>query len=140
MSFIHVVGYVATDPELKVSQAGNPYMRFDLVERLGNGRIQSYQIWAYGWEAQRLSRWGLRQGAVLDVNGPLAVEEYTAEDGFTPKVRLKIIYRDGSRYPVSKPTSPKKKNPTTPAATPPSDRELPAGRDRIDGDREPLPD
>lgn len=140
MSFIHVVGYVATDLELKVSQAGNPYVRFDLVERLGNGRTQSYQVWAYGWEAQRLSKWKLKPGAVLDVNGPLFVEEYTAEDGFTPRLRLKVIYRDGFRNPVPKSNPSKKKNPTTPAAAPTLEREPPNGEERIDGEREPLPD
>ena len=140
MSFIHIVGQIASDLELKISQKGTPYVRFNLTEHLGNGRKQIYQVWAYDWEAERLSKWNLKPGAVMDVNGPLFVEEYTAEDGFTPRIRLKVIYRDGFRCPTKKTASTKNKNPTIPAddATPVC--KPPAGGEQIDGERQPLPE
>ena len=54
MSFIHVVGCVTTELELKVSLKGTPYVRFSLEERTGNAPAQLFQVWAYGWEAEHL--------------------------------------------------------------------------------------
>lgn len=140
MSFIHVVGRVTTELEMKVSHKGNRYVRFSLEEPAGNRPVQRFQVWAYGWEAECLTRWNLKPGSVLEVNGPLFVEEFTAADGYTPGVRLKIVYRDGRpiHWQTSKPGT--QKTPTTPAAAPASTPLLPPEEKRIDGDREPLPE
>lgn len=140
MSFIHVVGCVTTELEMKVSQKGNPYVRFSLEEHVGNLPVQTYQVWAYGWEAERLSRWKLKPGSVLEVNGSLFVEEFTAKDGYTPGVRLKIVYRDGGLVHWRKAKPGTQKNPTDQAGKPAPERILPSGEMRIDGEREPLPE
>ena len=137
MSFIHVVGHITTQLEQKVSQKGNPYVRFSLEERITAMPAQHYQVWAYGWEAERLLKWKLRPGSILEVNGPLYVEEFTEKDGYTPGIRLKIIYRDRGPVHWHRPDS--KKTPTTPPVSPNCER-IPLLREQIDGDREPLPE
>ncbi|MGN8969512.1 hypothetical protein [Intestinimonas sp. HCP28S3_D6] len=139
MSFIHVVGRVAAELELKVSHKGTLYVRFALEEQLGNGRIQSYQVWAYGWDAEHLAKWKVGAGTMLEVNGTLLAEEYTAKDGYTPRVRLKVIYKDGGPLSWANPGTAMRKTPTTPAADPNIGAPLP-GEPPIDGEREPLPD
>lgn len=140
MSFIHVVGYVTTELDLKVSHRGTTYVRLALEERLNNGRIQSYQVWAYGWDAEHLVKWGVGAGSILEVNGQLFVEEYTAKDGHTPGIRLKIIYKDGGPVRCANQKPAVKDNPTEPADAAASDGGPRYDRDRLDGEREPLPD
>ena len=140
MSYIHLVGRVTTELELKVSHRGTTYVRFALEERLGNGRVQSYQVWAYGWDAEHLAKWKVGAGTMLEVNGPLIAEDYTARDGYTPRVRLKVIYKDGGPISWADPGTVTRKTPTTPAADPDADSAAPSGEAPIDGEREPLPD
>ena len=140
MSFIHVVGRVTTELELKVSLKGTPYVRFSLEERTVNAPAQLFQVWAYGWEAEHLVKRDLRPGCILEVNGPLLVEEYTAKDGYTPGIRLKIIYRDGRLILRQKPNSNSQRTSTTHAVSPASESTLPPEGMRIDGEREPLPE
>lgn len=140
MSFIHVVGRVTTELELKVSQKGNPYVRFSLVEHTGNQPAQIFQIWAYGWEAEHLVKWNLVPGSILEVNGPLFVEQYMEKDGYTPGIRLKVVYRDGGLIHRKKQNSNSKKTPTTHAAPAAPDPVLPREGMRLDGEREPLPE
>ena len=140
MSFIHVVGCVAAELELKVSHRGTTYVRFPLEERLGNGRLQSYQVWAYGWDAEHLAKWKVGAGTVLEVNGTLLAEEYTAKDGYTPRVRLKVIYKDGGPLTQSDTKTITRNTPTIHAEAPDADGGPPEGEAPIDGEREPLPD
>lgn len=140
MSFIHVVGRVITELELKVSQKGTPYIRFSLEERIGNQPTQIFQVWAYGWEAEHLAKWNMRPGSILEVNGSLYVEQYTEKDGYTPGIRLKVVYRDGSLLRREKANPNSQKTPTTHEAPPSPDAILPPGGMRIDGERESLPE
>ena len=140
MSFIHVVGRVAAELELKISHRGTLYVRFALEEQLGNGRIQSYQVWAYGWDAEHLAKWKVGAGTMLEVNGTLLAEEYTAKDGYTPRVRLKVIYKDGGPLARTAPKTITRNTPTIHAEAPDADGGPPEGEAPIDGEREPLPD
>lgn len=140
MSFIHVVGRVTTELELKVSQKGNLYVRFSLEERMRDRPAQFFQVWAYGWEAEHLVKWNLGPGSILEVNGPLFVEQYTAKDGYTPGIRLKIVYRDGGLIHRQKPKSNSQKTPATPAGPPAPEHILPPEEMWLDGEREPLPE
>ena len=132
MAQIHVVGYVASDLELRKSTKGNPYVRFGLDEPIDYGRIQRYQVWAYGWDAEHLIQWKVRTGSLLEVNGPLILEEYTRKDGVTRDKRLKITFKDGGPLPRGK-------APAKPAAPVAPSGALPPGSS-IDGGREPLPE
>ena len=140
MAQIHVVGRVTAELELQVSHAKNPYDRFTLEERLHNGRCQRYDVWAYGWDAEHLVQWKVKPGSILEVNGPLFAEEYTAKDGVSPGVRLKIIYKDGGPIRWGKPNRTGKKESTTPAETAAAETPSPSGEGVIDGEREPLPE
>ncbi len=140
MSFIHVVGRVTTELELKVSQRGTAYVRFSLEEILRNGRHQRFQVWAYGWDAEYLVKRKVRTGCLLEVSGPVFIEEYTERDGVTPGIRLKIIYKDGGPVSEAASNSKSKKNPTTTAKTPAPNCQSPSTEIQIDGEREPLPE
>lgn len=141
MGQIHVVGLVTTDLVLQESLSHNPYVRFSMKEYLGNGRFQVYQVWAYGWAAEHLVKWKVKAGTILDVNGPVFLEDYTEKDGVTLRQRLKIIYKDGGPVLLTSGKYARKsqKEPTTPAASPPADGVPPTGAP-LDGDRMPLPE
>ena len=125
---------------LKELEAEEDGIIFPLEERLGNGRLQSYQVWAYGWDAEHLAKWKVGAGTVLEVNGTLLAEEYTAKDGYTPRVRLKVIYKDGGPLTQTDPKTITRNTPTIHAEAPDADGGPPEGEAPIDGEREPLPD
>lgn len=59
MAQVYVIGYVNTDLKLCISAGKNPYIRFSIFEtvwhRAKNER-QEYQVWAFGSEAERLTK------------------------------------------------------------------------------------
>ena len=79
-------------------------------------------------------------GTVLEVNGTLLAEEYTAKDGYTPRVRLKVIYKDGGPLTQSDTKTITRNTPTIHVEAPDADGGPPAGEAPIDGERELLPD
>jgi single-stranded DNA-binding protein len=144
MAQVYVIGYVNTDLKLCISAGKNPYIRFSIFETVwhrGKSERQEYQIWAFGSEAERLAKMNVRKGSLLWVCGQLRLVDNLGQDGKTTYKVLKVIFKDGGyvagdRNRGSIPD-------TAPAAEPaeqvPTENCFPS-EERLDGDREPLPE
>ena len=105
MAQIFVIGRVVADLELKVSANKNPYVRFDVAERIGlppNTKAQFYQVCAMGGNAERLSKARVKKGSLIWISGTLELEEYIKQDGITKDKRLKILLDNWGYVPAGK--------------------------------------
>ena len=94
MSQIYTVGRVTADLEIKTSANGNPYVRFNIAERIGSKdcpRMQYLQVWVWGDTVAALCRAGIRKGSRIWLIGSPELETYTRKDGITMDKRLKVI-------------------------------------------------
>lgn len=136
MAQIQVIGRITADLELKHSQSGNPYVRFNLAEHIGSGdraRTQFYQVWAWGVDAVRLVDANAHKGSLISISGTLELETYTRQDGVTSDKRLKVSLKDWSFVPVSSRGS------MTAASNESATNFPPTAVGEINGDKEPLP-
>lgn len=102
-----VIGRITADLEMKTSANGNPYVRFDLVENIGNkenSRPQYFQICAWSDDAKRIVKARVKKGSLTWVSGSLELETFTERDGITTDKRLKILL---DSWGLFLPTSPK---------------------------------
>ena len=132
-----VIGRITADLEMKTSATGNPYVRFDLVENIGNrenGRPQYFQICAWGDDAKRIVKARAKKGSLVWISGSLELEVYTKRDRITMDKRLKVLLDNWGFIPVGasreRPRSMEQTAPEIPA---------PIKAPEFDGDREPLP-
>lgn len=132
-----VIGRITADLEMKTSANGNPYVRFDLVENIGNkenSRPQYFQICAWSDDAKRIVKARVKKGSLIWVSGSLELETFTKRDGITTDKRLKILLDNWGFIPAhaskERPRSAEQTSPEPPA---------PPKASEIDGDREPLP-
>lgn len=141
MSQIYVIGRVTADLLLQESTNKTPYVRFDIAENIGYGetkRTQYYQVWAWAGNAKHLIKRKVKKGSLIWLTGSLELVPYTKKDGVTKDKLLKVALDNWDYVPVSKAagTPIPSKDPVAPL--PPSD-DL-SSVERIDGDREALPD
>ncbi|MBR0313012.1 MAG: single-stranded DNA-binding protein [Oscillospiraceae bacterium] len=105
MAQLQALGLVITDPELKTSVKGNPYVRFTFAERVGKretARQQHYQVWAWGDQAAQLEKAGVKKNSYLWVNGSMELVDFVRKDGVTHDKQLKLMLTDWSFvYPQS---------------------------------------
>ena len=128
-------GWVVTDPKLKTSAKGTPYIQFLLAERIGKdaySRVQYYNVWAWDALANQLDHSGVSKGDMLRVKGYLELASYVKSDGVTRDKMLKLRLTEWS-------TAVK-----TTAGTAKENGPYPDGNDHgktavINGDRENLP-
>lgn len=138
MSQIFVIGRVTADLELKTSATQNPYVRFDVAERIGNRqnfRTQFFQTCAWGGDAQRLSKAGVKKGSLIWISGSLELEEFVKRDGQTKDKRLKVLLDNWGFVPVGK-----AKGSDGARTNDASEMPAPVFEAGIDGDRDPLPE
>lgn len=93
MAQIVVFGRVTADPELKESQKGISYVCFDLAEHIGYGggqRTLFYQVWAWGDDALRLIRMGVKKGSMIWLTGTQDLVDCTESGGNVKTKRLKV--------------------------------------------------
>lgn len=141
MAQIFVFGRVTADPELKESQKGNPYVCFDLAEHIGYGsgqRTLFYQVWAWGDNALRLIRMGVRQGSMLWLTGAQDLVDCTDNSGKVKTKRLKVSMDNCGFLPGWKPKQDGVNMTGEPAASP--DMTVLPYVEALDGEREALPE
>ena len=133
MAQINVIGYVVQDITLKQSQKGNAYVHFFLKENIGQGRLQSYQVWIWDHLVPKLKRLKIKKGSLIWVTGSLELVDFIAKDGQEPFKLLKINCNDLGIIRV---------NPATNSAAESKTAEsVPTGLPVIlDGDRDQLPE
>lgn len=127
-----IIGWVTSDLELKTSARKVPYLRFSIAERVGYGdsaRTQYIQVWAWDGMTRQLMDAGVRKGSLIQVSGPLELEEYTKKDGVTRDKRLKLRLKDWGFAPAAQ----RQDRPPRPT------KEVPAA-EIINGDLDPLPE
>lgn len=86
------IGRVTADLNLKISERGNPYLRFSIAEKVGFGKFektQYSQVWARGSDAENLVNANVKRGSLIWVSGPIEIEEFQKADGKKDK-QLKI--------------------------------------------------
>ena len=99
MAQLQAWGWVVTDPELKVSAKGNPYIRFTVVERIGkrdSARQQYIQVWAFGELTDQLEKAGVKKNSYLWVSGSVELVDYVKKDGITHDKQLKLMLKNWS--------------------------------------------
>lgn len=97
MAQIYVIGRITSDIEVKSSQKGNDYVRFDIAENIGSkdrSRTQYFQVWAFNENARNLIASKAKKGSLVAVSGSVELETYTKQDGLTIDKRLKIYLND----------------------------------------------
>lgn len=137
MAQILVIGRITSDLDLKTSEKNNSYVRFDIVENIGNGptlHAQYFQVCAWNEDAKRLVNAKAKQGSLIWVSGSLELEPYTKRDGITIDKRMKIMLDNWGFVPVGNSKYLRKGQ----AKTSP-DMALPQETESIDGDRDSLP-
>ena len=138
MAQLQALGWVMTDPELKVSAKGNPYVRFTVVERIGkrdSGRQQYIQVWAFGELTDQLKKAGVKKNSYLWVSGSLELADCVKSDGITHDKQLKLTLKD---WEFALPHSGKQQR--EPVRAPASDQVALGQAGVIYGDRENLPE
>ncbi len=128
MAQVTVIGWVTADPEQKISQNNNSYVRFDLAENITSKDrpiTQYYQVWAFGENAARLAKSKVKKGSLISVTGNLFLDSYIKSDGITTDKALRVNLNDWGFIPTRK----RREESTTLPETP-----------SIDGDKEPLPE
>ena len=132
MAQLQALGWVMTDPELKVSVKGNPYVRFTVVECVGkrnSARQQYIQVWAFGELTDQLKKAGVKK------NSYLWVTDCVKSDGITHDKQLKLTLTD---WEFALPHSGKQQR--NPVRAPASDQAALGKAGVIYGDRENLPE
>ncbi len=97
MAQVSVIGRITADVEVKASSKGHPYVSFPLVEWNGTGRyrrMQMFEVWAFGLDAERLADEGVRKDSRIRVNGVLELEDVVLVDNRTREQRMKIYLSD----------------------------------------------
>ena len=72
MAQIYVIGRITSDIEVKSSQKGNDYVRFDIAENIGSkdrSRTQYFQVWAFNENARKLIASKAKKGSLVAVSG-----------------------------------------------------------------------
>lgn len=131
-----VDGRVSSDIELKISAKGNPYVRFELTERIGgkeNGRTQYFHVCAFAENAVRIISAGAAKGALIRVFGSLEQETYGASDGNSVSMRMKIMLTEWRLLSIGVSGKIKLSEQSNP------DIVEPYKVTAIDGEKEPLP-
>lgn len=135
MAQIFVFGRVTADLTLKESINHTPYICFSLAENIGFGdkcRTQYYQVWAWGQDTSRLIKLGVKRGSLIWLTGSQELVDSTKKDGETKTMNLKVSLDNWGFVPTGqlKPPDPNfPKEPETVAET-----------NKLDGDREFLPE
>lgn len=88
MAQIFVFGLVENDLEVKKSQSDSSYVCFYLKEHTGKGRMQSYQVWAWGDNVSHLTRLNVKKGSRVWITGTLQLVDCTMDHG---KVHTKLL-------------------------------------------------
>ena len=126
MAQVFLIGSITADLKLRQSEKKVSYIRFGISERIeykGGGGRQDYQVWAFGFEAERLAKMNVKKGSLFWVSGELRLVDDLRTD-FTGTVKvLKIIFKDGG-YAAKKILV----------------QDEPLGCPHLDGEREPLPE
>ncbi|MBQ2858002.1 MAG: single-stranded DNA-binding protein [Bacteroidaceae bacterium] len=102
MAQVYVIGRITNELELKHGQNENSYVRFSFAENIGSkdrARTQYYQVWAWGEDAERLIKAGVKKGSLIFIAGAIELETYTKQDGFTVDKRLKVSLNDWGFVP-----------------------------------------
>ena len=102
MAQIQIIGYVDTDLQLKQSQKETAYVCFQLKEHLGKGRLQTYQVWAWGNLAARMERLGVKEGSLIWLTGSLELVDCTVKQGKEKTKLLKVYSSDFGFIPRHK--------------------------------------
>lgn len=134
MAQTYVIGKIVSDIELKTSAKNNLYIRFELIERIGNGRIQCFHICAFADDAKRFVKANVKKGSFVWVSGSLELELYGKHDGITSDKRMKILLDNWGLIPIGLSAEQ-----TASAEQVYSDMAMPAEEIEIHGDKEPLP-
>ena len=128
MSQLQVYGQISSDPELKHSAKGNPYIHFTLSERVGHGsdsRLQTFHVWAWGFLAEQLAQRKAKRGNWIWATGSLELTDSTSRNGELKDKQLKLKLNEWGFLPGSKGTS--------------ASLETNCHAEVIDGEREVLP-
>lgn len=135
MAQITVFGTVTEDLILNRSQRDIAYVYFSLRERLGKGRFQTFQVWVWGSDADRIIRLGIHKDSMIWISGSMELVDCTQQKGKERTKILKVYCKDFGYLPRGKNTdrSVWNENGTAEADSIPSPKEL-------DGDRMPLPE
>lgn len=138
MAQAYVIGRVTADLEMKTSSNGNPYVRFDIAETIGNkehSHSQYFQVCAWGDDANRLIKAHVKKGSLIWIAGSLELELFTKRDGRTKDKRMKILMDNWGFIPVGK-----AREQISPEQQLSSDNSEVLRICEIDGDREILPE
>ena len=135
MAQITVFGSITEDLILKRSQRNITYVSFHLREFLGKGRFQTFQVWVWGSDADRIMRLGMNKGSLIWVSGSMELVDSTQQHGKERAKVLKIYCKDFGYLPRNKGADQfaQQKQGITEAGSVPAPLEL-------DGDRMPLPE
>lgn len=141
MAQIFLFGRVTADLALKTSQTtGTTYVCFDLAENIGYGEQQRttfYQVWAWGEDALRLTRLGIKKSSLIWLTGSLTLVDCTEKNTGTTK-RLKVALDNCGFLPGQQPKhyTPDSTNDSRPTQVLPDFPFM----DNLDGDRGHLPE
>lgn len=140
MAQVYAIGRVMADLEPKTSVKNNPYLQFQLAERVGYGehvRTQRFQVWAWGPLVKRLMDAGVKKGSLIWVSGALELTDYIKKDGVTHDKQLKLALKDWDFVPDAQERGTKNRQKAGALKAP---QRTPAPSGIIDGEREPLPE
>lgn len=110
MAQIFVFGHVKENLLVKKSQKGSEYVCFHLKEHTGNGRTQTYQVWAWGEDVSRLVRFGVKEGSLIWLTGAIQLVDCTDSHGketVIPDYVFEAILRERQVYEKNKNRRPK---------------------------------
>ncbi len=133
MAQITVFGSVSEDLILKRSQRNIAYVSFHLRELLGKGRFQTFEVWVWGSDADRIMRLGMNKGSLIWVSGSMELVDSTQQNGKERTKILKVYCKDFGYLPRLKCADQIAQQGITDADSVPVPKEL-------DGDRMPLPE
>lgn len=136
MAQIYVFGHVVEDILPKQSQKGSTYVCFTLKERTGKDHTQSYQIWAWNENAERLIRHKVHKNSVIWLTGTLELVDSTINQG-TQKTKLLKVYLSNWGFAPYGAIKTNTDSITNETESPPS---VPASAEVLDGDRDALPE
>lgn len=140
MAQVFVFGNVTAELTLKTSTADNPYLCFNLAEHIGYGNVQRtlyYEVWAWGTDAVRLVRAGVKTGSLIWVSGSLELTDCTDKDGKAKTKRLKVSLDNWGFVPGGK--AKQRNDVSTGSAEPPTGLAGFSDTEELDGDRVSLP-
>ncbi len=89
MAQIKGIGLIESEPELKHSEKGRPYVSFFVSEMLGR-RKELIRLCAFGDAARQLMQLPFAVGTALWYSGSAELEVYTHRNGYTMDKRLKV--------------------------------------------------